>query len=299
MTHPEIEAFLTIIKCGSITKAAEILYVTQPALSRRIKSLETELGYSLIMRQKGIRCVELTAAGRAFISVAEKWQALWREAQDIHQLDRNTVLSVASVDSVSSYIMPLVYHSFLQSAPKTNLTIRTLHSYESYQYAENGLVDLAFISDDMYSKNVETIPAFREAMCFVCARGADYPQDVHPSQLDAKKQIKLPWNPEYDVWHEYWFGTTVQPRVFLDKMSLIEQFVCLEDSWAVVPASVANQLKRNIDIEARSIKEGPSDRICYYLLGVNRKPEPTGRFLHLLNDCLKKTEGVSSLLVLD
>ena len=45
MTHPEIEAFLLSAKTGTITAAAEQLYVTQPALSRRIRSLEAELGY--------------------------------------------------------------------------------------------------------------------------------------------------------------------------------------------------------------------------------------------------------------
>lgn len=299
MTHLEVEAFLTIIKYGSITKAAEILYVTQPALSRRIKSLETQLGYSLFLRQKGIRNIKLTDAGRAFISVADKWQTLWREAQDILQLDRNSVLNVASIDSVSTYIMSPVYHAFLQTAPKTNLTIRTLHSHEAYRYLEGGLVDLAFISDNMYSKNVETVPAFRETMLFVCAKGANYPQDVHPSQLDARKETKLPWNPEYDRWHEYWFGATAQPRVFLDKMSLMEQFVSLEDSWAIVPASVANRLERNRGIEVHSIAEGPSDRICYYLLGPSRKPEPTKRFLVLLNDCLQQVYGLSSLFVVE
>jgi hypothetical protein len=78
-------------------------------------------------------------------------------------------------------------------------------------------------------------------------------------------------------------------------MSLLEQFVCMEGSWAIVPASVANCLKKNIDIEVHSIKEGPSDRITYYLLGTPRKTEPIDRFLSFLEDFLKQTEGVTSL----
>ncbi len=296
MTHLEIEAFLSIIKFGSITKASEHLFVTQPALSRRIKALESELGYGLIIRQKGIRNIELTEAGRAFIPVAEKWQLLWKESQDIRQLDRNAILNVASIDSVSTYVLPQVYHAFLQSETKTKLTIHMLHSHEAYQHVEEGLVDIAFISNTRYSKNVETIPAFREPMRFICAAGSNYPPEVHPSQLVVKNEIKLPWNPEYERWHEYWFGAATQPRVFLDKMSLLEQFAGLENSWALVPASVANRLKNNVNIEMRGIKEGPSDRIIYYLLGTNRKSEPTNRFLHILSGYLKQVEGVYSLL---
>lgn len=57
MTEREIEAFLTIVRTGSISAAAEVLYVTQPALSRRIRALEQELGYQLFIRKKGLRNV--------------------------------------------------------------------------------------------------------------------------------------------------------------------------------------------------------------------------------------------------
>ena len=60
MTFLEIEAFLKIAQCGSFSAAAEKLYITQPALGRRIRALEEELGYSLFIRNKGVRHVELT-----------------------------------------------------------------------------------------------------------------------------------------------------------------------------------------------------------------------------------------------
>ena len=55
MTFLEIEAFLKIAQCGSFSAAAEKLYITQPALGRRIRALEEELGYSLFIRNKGVR----------------------------------------------------------------------------------------------------------------------------------------------------------------------------------------------------------------------------------------------------
>lgn len=47
MTNTQLEAFLTLCRYGNITQAAEHLFITQPALSRLIKSLESELGYTL------------------------------------------------------------------------------------------------------------------------------------------------------------------------------------------------------------------------------------------------------------
>ena len=296
MTYLEIEAFLTTIRTGSITKASESLFISQPALSRRIKALESELGFDLIVRRKGIRTIELTDTGRAFMPIAEKWQALWRETQDLRLLDRKILLTVASVDSVSTYIMSAVYQMFLQYESETKLAIRTLHPLEAYQCVESGIVDIAFVARARYSKKVETLPAFREPMRFVCAAGSNYSFRLHPSALDVKNEIKLPWNSEYEQWHEYWFGVTEQPRVFLDKMSLLEQFVCASSCWAIVPASVANQLQNNPRIEVHDVVEGPPDRTVYYLLGPDRKPEPTSRFLHLLDNCLKDFDGIDSLL---
>ena len=55
MTFLEIEAFLKITETGSFSAAAEALYVTQPALWRRIRAMEEELGYPLFVRGKGLR----------------------------------------------------------------------------------------------------------------------------------------------------------------------------------------------------------------------------------------------------
>ncbi|MFR8164760.1 MAG: LysR family transcriptional regulator [Enterocloster sp.] len=82
MTFLEIEAFLKITETGSFSAAAEALYVTQPALGRRIRAMEEELGYPLFVRGKGLRKVELTRQGHAFIGIAHRWQALWNETRE-------------------------------------------------------------------------------------------------------------------------------------------------------------------------------------------------------------------------
>ena len=81
MTKLEIEAFLTIIKCGSISVAADKLFVTQPALSRRIRALEEELGYELFERGRGIRNIKLTDQGEEFVMIAERFLRLYAEAE--------------------------------------------------------------------------------------------------------------------------------------------------------------------------------------------------------------------------
>lgn len=52
MTQMELQAFLAVIRTGSFSQAAQSLFITQPALSRRIRALEEELGYRLLDRRK-------------------------------------------------------------------------------------------------------------------------------------------------------------------------------------------------------------------------------------------------------
>ena len=73
MDLSEIETFLTIVNTKSITKTADILFLSQPTVSHRLKSLEKELGFPLIVRKKGFKNVELTSKGSEFVSIAERY----------------------------------------------------------------------------------------------------------------------------------------------------------------------------------------------------------------------------------
>lgn len=152
MTEREIEAFLTIVRTGSISAAAEVLYVTQPALSRRIRALEQELGYQLFIRKKGLRNVGLTAEGKAFISLAERWKTVWNESRALKDMDRSGVFHIGSVGSVGTYLMPMVLERFMEKNPDCSLNFHQCHSFEGYKYVEDGSLDLALVSDDMFPR---------------------------------------------------------------------------------------------------------------------------------------------------
>ena len=55
-------------------------------------------------------------------------------------------------------------------------------------------------------------------------------ETVHPSALDPSRELRLPWNPEYDLWHSFWFSSAAAPRVVLDQMSLLEDGSHMVDS---------------------------------------------------------------------
>lgn len=298
MTQQGIEVFLAVARLGSVSAAAQALYITQPAVSRHLKALEDALGCTLVVRGRGQRRVELTGRGQDFVQVAEKWRLLWQEAQEVAGRDRTQTLRVASVGSLSSYLLPPVFRDFL--APGRTLTFHHYHSQEAYDYVAQGLADLALISDHMYHPQVETVPALRSAMMLLTGPGLDWPDTVHPSRLDPSKELRLPWNPEYDLWHSFWFSAAAVPRAVLDQMSLLEEFFSWRDSWwdswAIAPALVAVPLSRKLGLTVRHLDSGPGDEVIYYLLGPRRKEELTRSFLDCLDRELKKRPEIQSLL---
>ena len=80
MTKADIEAFLAVARSGTLSKAAEKLYISHSTLSGRIGKLEEEFGTELFLRGKGQKRVELTKAGEAFLPYAVKFLDIWQEA---------------------------------------------------------------------------------------------------------------------------------------------------------------------------------------------------------------------------
>ena len=70
MDIPNLQAFIAIAETGSFSEASEHLYLTQPAISKRIAALESELDTSLFDREG--RHTQLTEAGRALLPRAQK-----------------------------------------------------------------------------------------------------------------------------------------------------------------------------------------------------------------------------------
>ena len=300
MTEQAIEVFLTVAQRGTLSDAAQALFISQPAVSRHIRSLEEELGCSLMVRGKGKRRMELTEQGREFIQVAEKWRQVWQEAREVASVDRKRKLNVASVGSVSTYLLPPVFRAFLEEDSGRLLTFHSAHSREAYDMVAEGLADVALISDDIYHPQVETVPAFRMPMVLLAGEGSDLPERVHPSQLDARKELRLPWNPEYDMWHSFWFPSGVAPRAELGQMSLLEEYLSWpgswSDSWVIAPYLVAEALSGKRSVRSHTLEEGPPDEVIYYLLGRRRKQELTEIFFTCLDRELRKYPRVESYL---
>lgn len=270
LNYTDVHTFLTIVSSSSLSKAAEVLFVSQPALSHRLSALEEELGTELIIRKKGARTLELTDAGKRFVPLARKWEQLWLETSQIQNEKPSDILKIANVDSLNFYFMPQIIGSFLEKHKNCSLHIDTMRSNISYKAVENKEVDMGLITNPHFFKKVQTVPLFEEKLVLVCNKDAGYEDGLLPSYLRSADEIYIPWSNSFMMWHDYWFGNNSEVKVSLDNMALLRQLLDLEKTWAIMPATIGQKLSEEGGCRIVSLENGPEYRTCYAIMGDQR-----------------------------
>ena len=143
LTQLEIECFLAICKYKTISRAAESLYITQPSLSSRLKTLEKELDGELFLRKKGSREIILTPAGKEFYKLALQYEDIVHKMYTVCKKTPSS-LKISSLNSLDTFLLPQVYNDFLQEYPETELEIQSMELPAASLSIHEGATDLAF-----------------------------------------------------------------------------------------------------------------------------------------------------------
>jgi DNA-binding transcriptional LysR family regulator len=123
-TLQQLRIFKAIASEKSFTQAAEILFVSQPSLSKQVKTLENHLGISLLYRT-GNKIV-LTEAGIIFLQYSERILALCEEscrALNCLKDGERGILKVGANQTIGTYLIPRILTLFAQTYPQINLQI--------------------------------------------------------------------------------------------------------------------------------------------------------------------------------
>ena len=268
MNLSDIETFLTIVETRNITKTAESLYVTQPTVSRRLQNLEEELGFALIRRKKGIKQIELTEKGEAFVQVAERWVSVWQEANMIKNEGSSTLLTVSSVDTFNTAVLSGIYRELLAGSEQgLKLHVQTHHSQTIYRLVEQRQVDIGFVLFNLNYRNLNVRPIAREKMFLVQreCRAALNQLRIHTDELEGRTEIHFRGGVGFENWHSQWINQGGISPIYVDTYALLRQLLMLEGTWSIVPASVVEQLQQDLPLIVSHItnKIAPPDRIAY------------------------------------
>ena len=137
----------------NFTKAAELLYLSQPSLSKQIKTLEKNLDILLINRENNK--VSLTESGKVFLQYSERILALCEESCraliDLKNGERGN-LTVGASQTIGTYLLPRVLALFAQNYPQINLKIQVNSTRMIAKNVINREIDLAVVGGEIPDK---------------------------------------------------------------------------------------------------------------------------------------------------
>lgn len=165
--------FQTVAECGSYSRGARLLRISQPAVSRQIRQLESELGRPLFKRHG--HGVSLTPAGRILL---ERSQTALRQLEQTKTEIRDGgagpsgVISFAVPPAAGHFLVPTLIERFGAEFPVVFLKIRGGFSGSIHEWLSRGQVDLACVHDLAPLPGFEIVPLVEEPVYLVGKRGA-------------------------------------------------------------------------------------------------------------------------------
>jgi DNA-binding transcriptional LysR family regulator len=146
MTLDQLQSFQTVAAAKSFRRAAELLHLTQPAVSKQIQALEMELDQRLFERG---RSAELTLAGTALLKHVDRLSHILtvakEEIADLREL-RGGHLSIGAAHSIATYELPRLIEAYRDRYPKINLSIESGWSVEISRRVVSYELDLGLLA---------------------------------------------------------------------------------------------------------------------------------------------------------
>ena len=250
-----LKYFLAVAKEGSITKAAEILHVTQPTLSRQIMDLENELGTQLLLRGK--RKVTLTSSGIIFQQRAKEIVALLEKAErDIaeHSSMLGGMISIGCVESIASTLLPDAIEAFRIQHPMVQYEIYTANGDIIRDRIDSGHIDAGILIEPVETAKYEFIPIAFKDIWGVFMRNDDplaKQESIYINDL-AELPLIMPQRPIVRDEIESWIGESAKSLRVLAHYNLITNVMLLVERGLGYAISIHG---------AYTIR--PNDKICF------------------------------------
>lgn len=260
MNERDFEILNVLAQTGNITKAAESLFVTQSALSKRISSIEEELGIILMKRSR--HGIHFTPEGEKVLeytrTASEAFADMRQKIESCKGIVSGTLKAGISIN-YSLYYLPDLLVEYRHLYPQVNLQIVSEHSRHIYQQLINNEIDVAIIRGD-YSWTEGRILLLRDRICAITSSVdkdrnlRDIPYIGRKSDLGYERMVSQ-WLREHDL----------QPKTYgihVDNLTTCVEMVSRGLGWAIVPDICLGTFSG--EIHPLSLSNGePMERLTY------------------------------------
>ena len=167
-----MRSLLAVVDAGSITAAADRVGLTQPAMSRRIRQLEEQMGIALLSR--GRKGVALTAAGELVVAEARilvaRYDSLCAEVATHQRLEGGTIRLGGGATAVS-FVLPPAIADFQREHPGVRFHLKEAGSREVERDVVSGRLELGLVTLPVHMRELEVQPLVADSIVLI-ARNA-------------------------------------------------------------------------------------------------------------------------------
>lgn len=258
MDFRQLRYFLHVAEMQSLSRAASVLRVAQPALSRQVKALEDELGVALLRRHGW--GVTPTPAGQVLMDHARivlKEVGAARDAVLAYQSEPSGTLSFGVPSSLGRVLLPGLAVRFRQRAPKVRLHLVDGFSATIHEWLVQGRLDLAVLYDTKTTDGLVSAPLLEEEMVLVGPGGRLAALERVTLPEVAAHDLILPGRPhrlrllveqafaEHDL--------PCEPVIEVDALSALIELVRVGEACTLLPRSAVHGLLESGELSAAAV----------------------------------------------
>jgi DNA-binding transcriptional LysR family regulator len=265
----QLRAFYWASTCGSISLAAEKLFISQPAVSMQIKAMEEQFGIRLLIRRK--RGLELTETGQKVFKISEKIFGFVAEAERLlnagHK-DSRGILKIGSTKTLVRYLMSRYIFEFREAYPTVQIQIDEGSSEEMIRSVLEDRNDLAIVGRLKYADKLKVIPFIQDEIILVtapshkfCSRPAVSIQELRNENLILREK----GSGTRQLVEEIFENQDFTPSVFIEtgNVDFIKELVEMGKGIAMLARMGVEPDLREGRLTAIPLSEGP------FILGID------------------------------
>lgn len=281
MDLKQLTAVVTVADVGSVTRAAELLHLVQPAVTRQIRNLEDELGVALFERTK--RGMVLTENGVALVERAKRALGELERARAELQPDGTRLSGIVTVGVLGAVVDLLVeplVDAIARQYPGIELRLATAYSGHLQQWLDRGDLDVSMIYNMTGSQSIRVRPLLQDRLWAIAPPDAALSPDA---PVDLAEVLRQPFVMPIAGKHglrvlldQARVNLHVQPNVTVqaNSMTLQKLLVSAGRGWSILPAPGVLRDLREGTMTAAPIKNPSIPRTIGLAMSRARRSSP-------------------------
>ena len=245
----------TLYQEKNITKTAQRLYISQPALTNRIQQLEREFGITIVNR--GRRGVQFTPQGEYLAKSANKMLLTLQNIKDnVLNMENNLVgtLRLGVSTFFTDYMLPNLLKRFKEQYPNIEFKVTTGFSSHITELIHNQDVHISIVKGD-YNWNDQKRLLFEESICIASKEEISIQNLPNLPRIDYHTDLLL--QNSIDNWWSERFTLPPQVNIEVDKVDTCKKMVVNGLGYAIMPSLILNDVHDLNKMDIQTIEGKP------------------------------------------